>query len=223
MLKEILSEQKIYNFYKNNLISRSIASSVVLDVDSKTEGDFESTIKHVYLDKAFDFLFNESEITRFRDVYWLLPQLIKCLTGGEYSGYRKVSAIVTGSNVERTSPIHIRNKLLELFDQYEYELEAKNLDIFEREAKFHITLLRIHPFGDGNGRLARLLTTYNFINANIAPPILTPDRKKEYCEYIENDDYMGMANLMKELSKTEEKIIEQTFEYIKTHHDSKTR
>ena len=37
-----------------------------------------------------------------------------------------------------------------------------NRDIYEREALFHIGLMRIHPFEDGNKRTAKIIMNANF-------------------------------------------------------------
>ncbi len=88
-------------------------------------------------------------------------------------------------------------------------------DPYLKEAKFHIQFLLIHPFEDGNGRCARLLTSYHLCQENLPPIIITPDQKKEYCSYIENRDEIALANLFKESSKNEQKIMMEIYHTCK--------
>ncbi|MBD3203062.1 hypothetical protein GF327_02110 [Candidatus Woesearchaeota archaeon] len=78
-----------------------------------------------------------------------------------------------------------------------------NLHVFEKAAIFHLRLVSIHPFLDGNGRLARLL--FNFILwKNKYPMIVFPvSKKKEYFDALENchiqDSPRPFINWMKKL------------------------
>lgn len=213
MLKEIKENDKLYSFYIQSIIARAVNGSLVLEYKTEKEEiqeKHDQEIKHYYLHLAFNYLLNELDVRDSKDILYALPELIKILTGGEYDNYRNVEAIVINSKVERTHPSQIRNSLYYLFDNYEKNWSG--LDPFEKEARFHIEFLRIHPFGDGNGRIGRLITTYNFIRQDIAPPIVTSEYKKEYCKYIEERDYAGMTEFMKRLSKKEEIIIGVTKE-----------
>lgn len=213
MLKELKLNENVYIFYLQNIISRAVNGSMVLEYKTGKESvqeKHDEEVKYYYLYGAFNYLLNGLEVRDSKDILYALPDLIKILTGGEYDNYRNVEAIVINSKVERTHPSQIRNSLYYLFDNYEKMWDG--LDPFEKEARFHIDFLRIHPFGDGNGRIGRLITTYNFIRQDIAPPIVTSEYKKEYCGYIEERDYKGMAEFMKRLSKKEEQIIAVTNE-----------
>lgn len=140
----------------------------------------------------------------------ILCQVLQRVSGGEESDFRTTAAMVNGSKVERTKPTMIRNDLWYLIDDYNYRMnlykqkkDYDEMDIFKLEAEFHIRLLHIHPFNDGNGRTARIFLTYNLCRNNIAPCIITKETKKEYCDYIENGDIEGLAGLFKKLSDLE--------------------
>ena len=132
-------------------------------------------------------------------------KLVERVTGGEVSDFRKTRAQVNGSNVKRTEPNLIINDLYYLIDDYNYQINNCKTDdeIYEVEAQFHIRLLHIHPFEDGNGRTARILLTYNLMKHNLAPCIITKEIKREYCDMIENYDVKGLANMFKQLSSKE--------------------
>ena len=135
----------------------------------------------------------------------LICEVANLVSGGEVSDFRTTRAEVNGSNIERSKASMIRNDLYYLIEDYNYSIsQAKNdKERFEEEAKFHIRFLHIHPFEDANGRTARILLTYNLSKNNLAPCIITMDRKREYCDYIENTDIKSLARLFEELSKEE--------------------
>jgi Fic family protein len=45
---------------------------------------------------------------------------------------------------------------------------------------FHYRILAIHPFVDGNGRLARIITSMILLRNNIPPPVFLPSERYEY-------------------------------------------
>ena len=139
----------------------------------------------------------------------LLCNLVEKVTGEEVTNFRTTKAIVNGSKVKRTDPQMIRNDLWYLIDDYNYQIDnLKDVQsIYEIEANFHIRLLHIHPFEDGNGRTARILLAYNLCKNNVAPCVITKETKEKYCEFIENGDVKGLAGFLEELSKKELSIM----------------
>ena len=49
---------------------------------------------------------------------------------------------------------------------YKEPKTKEDLTIYEREALFHIGLMRIHPFEDGNKRTAKIIMNANFFKKN---------------------------------------------------------
>jgi len=56
------------------------------------------------------------------------------------------------------SPDSIAVQLKELCDDVEFQLKHKSYTLHEIAAQFHHRLVYIHPFANGNGRFARLMT-----------------------------------------------------------------
>ena len=80
----------------------------------------------------------------------------------------------------------------------------EGIDPFLKEAMFHITYMRIHPFEDGNKRSAKLITTINLLKEGIPPVIITKEDTDEYYEFINNCDYNGFAEFLKQRSNLED-------------------
>ncbi len=95
----------------------------------------------------------------------------------------------------------IEEKLDNLIDKYYGEWS--NLDIFEREARFNIEFLRIHPFEDGNGRTSRLLLNFNLAKQFHAPVLIPVELREEYFKARNEENVSWISILFRELSKKE--------------------
>ena len=77
----------------------------------------------------------------------------------KYQGiYRPVQVYITGSMHEFPIPQEVPGLMKKLLDWYEENREL--VHPVELAAKFHTKFTTIHPFADGNGRMARLLMNY---------------------------------------------------------------
>lgn len=78
-----------------------------------------------------------------------------------------------------------------------------DLNTFLKEAYFHISFMRIHPFEDGNKRVAKIILTSNLIRSNCAPAIISVYDTDEYYNYLNNFDADGFSLFLKEKSHLE--------------------
>jgi Fic family protein len=120
------------------------------------------------------------------------------LSGGGTTSYTvhagqyktRPNSVITrfGDRFEYASPEETPSLMCELVDWYNAaEQEGKLLPV-ELAALFHYRYIRIHPFEDGNGRIARLMV--NYIMARHGwPMIVIRNRKKaEYLEALHRSD-----------------------------------
>lgn len=104
--------------------------------------------------------------TILREDYTVYRQL----PGGETTSYvvhagqyktRPNSVITqTGERFEYASPEETPSLMSDLVEWYNAEEQKGKLNLIELCALFHYRYIRIHPFEDGNGRMARLLVNY---------------------------------------------------------------
>ena len=116
-------------------------------------------------------------------------------------GFRRVEGIIRGSSMKIESPCYIREAMYSLFNNY-YRIWDL-LPIYEREAMFHREFIRIHPFEDGNGRTARIITNYNLIMNNKAPIIIPKEDRKKYFEMLEFNKIPELTKYFKRKSEEE--------------------
>ncbi len=54
----------------------------------------------------------------------------------------------------------------------------------EYYAKIHMGIVHIHPFWDGNGRIARLLANIPLLKAGLPPLTISEERRREYLQFL---------------------------------------
>ena len=120
-------------------------------------------------------------------------------------GYRTVQVFIRGSEHIPPAPEKIPN----LMNYFIYNYNHDEQNIFYKLAKYHIEFEKIHPFEDGNGRTGRLLLNYELIKNNLPPVVISKDDRVKYFEFLKNDDIIGLAEWLKDLSNQENERIEK--------------
>lgn len=76
----------------------------------------------------------------------------------------------------------------DLMQWYRSELEKPTLHPLIVAATFHLRFVNIHPFDDGNGRMARLLMNLILMQAGYVPVVIQTNSKAEYLLALEKAD-----------------------------------
>ena len=74
-------------------------------------------------------------------------------------------------------------KIVKLIDQLVFDVQESNLHPIETAAFLHHRFVEIHPFIDGNGRVARLLTNLYLIGRNYPVIVVKKEDRKKYYQY----------------------------------------
>ncbi len=107
---------------------------------------------------------------------------------GQYK--TRPNSVITryGDRFEYASPEETPALMTDLVDWYNEEEQKGVLSPVELAALFHYRYIRIHPFEDGNGRIARLMVNY-ILSHHGWPMIVVRSRKKqEYLEALHKTD-----------------------------------
>ena len=206
---EYLKNAEFLRDYLENLNSRLIYSSNQIEDDNvPIEKLYDKDHVLVLRDnfKAFRMLFDE---LNFENDRLLTEDLLKkvCNTINKHSEYISYDyrTLDNGVKFEGKYPIakvcDIKKDMEKLL--YNYYNTWKDLDVFEREARFNIEFLRIHPFDDGNGRTSRLILNYNLLNQGHAPAIIPKKIRKEYFYARNREDVKWIKELFEKESKKE--------------------
>lgn len=104
-------------------------------------------------------------------------------------------------------PIHVENEIEKLIKIYN-ELEKKAISPIIISAWFHHAFSIIHPFQDGNGRIARLLSSLILIKHGLFPFTVKRNEKKKYIDSLELADKNKPNELVVFFSEVQKRNIE---------------
>ena len=91
----------------------------------------------------------------------------------------------TGETHYYTPPEQVSAEMSDLIDWYR-DSEDRNEHPIVVAATFHYRFVRIHPFDDGNGRMARLLMNMILIRHGYTLAIVAREKRKRYIQEIED-------------------------------------
>lgn len=191
--EELLKLATLYLTYHTNTIE---GSTMTMD-DVATVLDNENAViaNRSYREQAearnhrAAFLFLLEELRKEgRDFRWsaeLILETHKRLMNSlmdDAGEYRRYGVRVLGSKVARANYASVPRRMEGLVA----EMNASTDDVIEKLAKTHAIFELIHPFGDGNGRMGRLIMFTQAMQYGIVPPLVLKERKRAYYKYLEN-------------------------------------
>jgi len=89
--------------------------------------------------------------------------------------------------IEYAPPIHTASEIDRLIEMHTAHASL-NLPPEIEAAWLHHRFTQIHPFQDGNGRIARTLASIVFIKAGLFPTLITSEIRAEYIQALEEAD-----------------------------------
>ncbi len=128
--------------------------------------------------------------------------------------YRNVNIKIKGSMHTPCDYIKVYDRMKKFF----YDVNNSNKSAIETAAYAHLQLAKIHPFLDGNGRLARLVLDFFLIKADYAPISIPAKRRLEYFDLLEefkvNKNPLPFEKFVEELlNKEYDRLIEMITRY----------
>ncbi len=105
---------------------------------------------------------------------------------------------------EYCPPEHVESEMDRLVELHKYHQEL-SISPEIQSAWLHHKFTQIHPFQDGNGRVARCLASLVFIKAGWFPLVVHRDQRLEYIEACENADQGNLNPLINLFAKIQKK------------------
>ena len=117
-----------------------------------------------------------------------LHQTLYTIHAGQYK--TRPNSVITryGNHFEYASPEETPALMTYLINWYNSEEEAGRLSPIELAALFHYRYIRIHPFEDGNGRIARLMVNYILARHGWPMIVVRSRKKQDYLEALHQAD-----------------------------------
>ena len=104
---------------------------------------------------------------------------------GTYKKHPNHVRTATGEIFHYAPPEETPQRMADLLEWY-----RKNQDLHPAvlAAEMHYRFIRIHPFDDGNGRIARLLVNYILMRNDYPPTVIKSENKKAYLTALQKAD-----------------------------------
>jgi fido (protein-threonine AMPylation protein) len=131
------------------------------------------------------------------------------LLSGEFKEWDNNPSREDGTIIQYCPPEHVRSEMDNLVYLYKQASES-NIHPIIISAWFHHSFTIIHPFQDGNGRVARLLSSLILIKNGFFPfTVLREEAKEKYIEALEQADKGEPQQLVDYFSEVQKRHIEK--------------
>jgi len=206
------------------LFGKIVGEAEVKDVQEMTASNVglkmmteEAMLKEVPLTQNFIRTLHKTLLREDYTVYRNLP-------GGQTTSYvihagqykTRPNSVITryGDRFEYASPEETPALMSDLVEWYNEAEQSGRFTPIELAAMFHYRYIRIHPFEDGNGRIARLMVNY-ILTRHDYPMIVVRSRKKnEYLEALHKTD-LTVGSTPSDGAHASKRDIQQFLTYFK--------
>ena len=140
--------------------------------------------------RAYDYMFTQIHKQRIdeqyiKELHYLFAKDIDTIPcPGEYRDVSKTFVTVTGSEYACPDYDEVPAKMIDLVDWT--NTMRNTLHPIELASQMHRRFVYIHPFPDGNGRIARLLMNTVLLQEHYMPVLIDPKHREAYIQALEN-------------------------------------
>ena len=168
--------------------------------------------------KLLDYILDNVDKILTKEMIIEMNKLLKRNTSDEENprynvgGFKVVPNIIGLVNViKTTAPEDVENELEKLLHEYNNKTNITLEDIVDFHYKFEL----IHPFGDGNGRVGRIIMFKECLKNNIMPFIILDEDKSYYMRGLKeyNNDKMFLLDTIKHEQDLYKKICEELLDF----------
>ncbi len=209
LYRKIMKDDEFRQIYLDNFLDRFVYS--IEDVEQNNSEEkrrdmIDSLLKAFKLALSFPSKMGVVEIQKIGNII------------NEHNGiedFRKINVLARyNADWEPVPHQRIYYELYNLLNNY-YNVWNALDDIYEKEAMFHISLMRIHPFEDGNKRLCRTVMNIHLFKEGFPPVVINEMETEKYYEFISQMNVKEFARFLKEKSMLEALNVKFLYKTIK--------
>lgn len=168
--------------------------------------------------KLFDYMLDNVDEDLTKEMIIEMNKILKRNTSDEENprynvgGFKIVPNMIGLVNIiKTTAPEDVEKEIDKLLSDYNSKTSITLEDIVD----FHYRFEKIHPFGDGNGRIGRIIMFKECLKNNIMPFIVLDDDKPYYMRGLKEytSDKMFLIDTIKHEQDLYEKISEELLNF----------
>ena len=168
--------------------------------------------------KLFDYMIDNVDKLLTKEMIIEMNKILKRNTSDEddprynVGGFKIVpNTIGVINETKTTEPKNVEKELDKLLNLYNLKKQVSIEDIID----FHFNFECIHPFGDGNGRVGRMIMFKECLRNNIIPFIVLDDDRSYYLRGLKEyeNDKMYLIDTIKHEQDIYEKICEELLDF----------
>jgi fido (protein-threonine AMPylation protein) len=189
-----------------------IIAAIIQDHADVLEGLFEfvkgnRAISKSYIHELHAALLRHQDTTAVRDQFGNLfeARLVK----GKYKDRPNNPKKPDGSMHQYCPPEQVDSEMERLLSLHS-EHERKGVPVEIAAAWLHHRFTQIHPYQDGNGRVARALASLLFIKAGWFPVVVTRDDRARYIDALEVADESDLRSLVSFFAQVQKRELIET-------------
>lgn len=190
LLTQIRDYYRVGLTYASNALegnSLTLSETKILIEDGLTVGGkpFLDSVEAISHARAYDRMFemiNKKSISieDIKELHYLFFSPINEKAAGVW---RKGPVFISGSKYSVCPTWQIENEMKQLDDWM--KKNRSNMNPIEFAADLHANFVRIHPFINGNGRVARLVMNLSLLQEGYMMAVISPVLRNEYVETLE--------------------------------------
>ena len=168
--------------------------------------------------RLFDYMLNNIDAKLSKSNIIEMNKILKRGTSDEDNPRYNVGGFKIAPNkmglinvIDTSSPKEVDSDMTILLDWYNSLSNVSLEDIIE----FHVRFERIHPFGDGNGRVGRMIMFKECLKNNIVPFIILDKDKPFYMRGLKEykNDKMFLIDTIKNEQDIYEKVCNELLDF----------
>ncbi len=164
------------------------------------------------LEFLYDLVKNGKRHTISERLIRNLHQIIMQETDKEWAGrYRSANVIIGGADHIPPDALYVPQKMQELIDWL--TKNKKGFHIIELASILHHKIAHIHPFFDGNGRVARIIMNLLLMQRGFPLTIILKNDRKKYYNVLSRADVGDYVPLVRFIAQSVERSLDI---YLKT-------
>ena len=179
MIDEAEIPESVYNSnaIENSTLTLKETEKILLELEVTRNVSLREVFEAKNLARVMQYVRDKPSEEITREIILLLHQMLITNIRDEIAGrFRKGDEYVRVGTYIAPPPEHIENTIKEILAEYSSDHETYFAD---KIAKFHLDFENLHPFGDGNGRIGRVLINYQLYRLGF-PGVIIRDKEKKY-------------------------------------------